>query len=266
MTPLVPGIIAIALYLTGGALQLAGIARGRLPASNRVRALGFAATALHAVVAWQLVAGGGGVDLGFFHAASLFSLIMVVLPLLASFWRPTNALLIVLFPLAALALASALTLHAPGEPLPALPPGLLAHIALSVLAYATLTLAACQAVLLAWQEHRLRSHAALGSLQVLPPLQTMEAFLFELLWIGIALLTLAIASGMAFLEDMFEQQVVHHTVLSLTSWAVFAALLWGRHRLGWRGPTATRWTLGGFVLLMLAYFGSKLVLELILAD
>ena len=67
-----------------------------------------------------------------------------------------------------------------------------------------------------------------------------------------------------FLEDLFAQQVVHHTVLSIASWVVFAILLLGRHRLGWRGRTAIRWTLSGFFLLVLAYFGSKVVLEVIL--
>jgi ABC-type uncharacterized transport system permease subunit len=53
-------------------------------------------------------------------------------------------------------------------------------------------------------------------------------------------------------------------VLSLIAWAVFATLLWGHWKFGWRGRTAIRWTLGGFVFLMLAYFGSKMVLELML--
>jgi ABC-type uncharacterized transport system permease subunit len=53
---------------------------------------------------------------------------------------------------------------------------------------------------------------------------------------------------------------------SIAAWMIYALLLWGRHQLGWRGYTAIRWTLAGFALLMLAYFGSKLVLELILSQ
>jgi ABC-type uncharacterized transport system permease subunit len=92
----------------------------------------------------------------------------------------------------------------------------------------------------------------------------MEALLFELIAVGFFLLSLALVSGFAFLEDMFAQHLVHKTLLSVVSWLVFAGLLWGRFRFGWRGRTAIRGTLTGFVLLMLAYFGSKLVLELIL--
>jgi ABC-type uncharacterized transport system permease subunit len=100
--------------------------------------------------------------------------------------------------------------------------------------------------------------------RVLPPLQTMEALLFNLLWAGIAVLTLAIGSGFLFLEDMFAQRVVHHTVLAIASWCVYAALLAGRQVFGWRGSTAVRWTLIAFLLLVLGYFGSKFVIEILL--
>jgi len=82
--------------------------------------------------------------------------------------------------------------------------------------------------------------------------------------VGFALLTLALVTGVLFLQDIFAQHLVHKTVLSIMAWCVFALLLWGRWRFGWRGRVAIRWTVGGFVFLMLAYFGSKLVLELIL--
>ena len=92
----------------------------------------------------------------------------------------------------------------------------------------------------------------------------METMLFEILWVGLILLTLAIGSGMLFLEDIFAQHLVHKTVLTICAWALFATLLWGRHQLGWRSQTAVRFTLAGFLVLMLGYFGSKLVLEVIL--
>jgi ABC-type uncharacterized transport system permease subunit len=92
----------------------------------------------------------------------------------------------------------------------------------------------------------------------------MESLLFEMIGSGFVLLTLALASGFVFLEDMFAQHLVHKTVLSSLGWLVFGGLLVGRLRYGWRGRTAIIWTLSGFVILVLAYFGSKAVLELIL--
>ena len=94
----------------------------------------------------------------------------------------------------------------------------------------------------------------------------METLLFELIWVGLALLTLAIGSGIIYLDDIFAQHLVHKSTLSIAAWLIFAMLLWGRHQWGWRSQTAVRWTLGGFATLMLGYFGSKLVLELILTS
>ncbi|MGH8472324.1 MAG: cytochrome C assembly family protein, partial [Gammaproteobacteria bacterium] len=98
----------------------------------------------------------------------------------------------------------------------------------------------------------------------LPPLQTLEGLMFQHIGAGFFLLSLSLMSGMMFLNDIFAQHLVHKTVLSLVAWLVFAVLLFGRWRYGWRGRTAIRCTLGGFASLMLAYFGSKVVLELIL--
>ena len=62
------------------------------------------------------------------------------------------------------------------------------------------------------------------------------------------------------------QHLVHKTVLSVASWAVFLMLLWGHWRYGWRGRTALRWTWTGYAVLLTAYFGSKFVLETLLGQ
>jgi ABC-type uncharacterized transport system permease subunit len=138
------------------------------------------------------------------------------------------------------------------------------HILISLIAYSMLTIAAVQAVVLAVQDRQLHNHRPGGMMRALPPLQWMEHLLFQLIAVGFVLLTLALGTGFVFLQDIFAQHLVHKTVLSIAAWLVFAVLLWGRARFGWRGRTAIRWTLGGFFALMLAYFGSKLVLELVL--
>ena len=143
--------------------------------------------------------------------------------------------------------------------------GILLHIGSSILAYAVLTLAAAQAALVALQDHQLRHRHTRGIIQVLPPLQLMETMLFELLWVGVILLSISIGTGILFLDDIFAQHLVHKTTLSIIAWILFSILLWGHYQLGWRSQTAVRLTLAGFALLMLGFFGSKLVLELILA-
>ena len=100
---------------------------------------------------------------------------------------------------------------------------------------------------------------------IMPPLQTMEALLFDIVWAGFLFLTLSIITGAIFIEDMLAQKLSHKTVFSILSWLIYAVLLTGHQIQGWRGASAVRWVLGGFAALMLAYFGSKLVIEVILA-
>ena len=94
----------------------------------------------------------------------------------------------------------------------------------------------------------------------------LEDLLFKLIAAGFLLLTVSLGSGVVFINDIFAQHLVHKTVLSIFAWLVFGLLLWGRWRYGWRGRLAVRLTLAGIVLLILSYFGSKLVLEVLLGS
>jgi ABC-type uncharacterized transport system permease subunit len=139
-----------------------------------------------------------------------------------------------------------------------------AHIVLSTLAYALLTIAVALTIALRLLDRRLRSRKPLGWLTALPSVEALESGTFQALTAGFAVLTLALFSGFVFIDNLFAQHLVHKTVLSCLAWVVFAVLLFGRWRFGWRGRTATTWALSGFALLGLAYFGSKIVLESIL--
>ena len=109
-------------------------------------------------------------------------------------------------------------------------------------------------MLLAIQDYRLRHRQPGGFLRGIPPLTAMEALLFQMIGAGFILLSITLVSGLFFLEDLFAQHLVHKATLSFIAWGVFGVLLWGRWRFGWRGRTAIRWTLSGFVFLALAYF------------
>ncbi len=143
-------------------------------------------------------------------------------------------------------------------------PALEWHVLLSLSAYSLFTLAALQAGVLAIQEQQLHQRHVAGIIRKLPPLLSMEISLFHLIIGGFVLLTGGLITGFVFLDDIFIQQLAHKTILSLIAWCVFAILLWGRWRHGWRGKTAIKWTLVGFLFLVLAYFGTKLILEYIL--
>jgi ABC-type uncharacterized transport system permease subunit len=142
------------------------------------------------------------------------------------------------------------------------------HIGLSLIAYTTLMLAAVLSVLMAIQHNRLRTRRLGGGMggltSLLPPLETTERALFATIGAGFLMLSLSILSGLMFVENMFAQHLVHKTVLSIIAWVEFGVLLLGRWRFGWRGHVALAWTLGGFSALVLAYFGSRIVLEFFL--
>jgi ABC-type uncharacterized transport system permease subunit len=115
-------------------------------------------------------------------------------------------------------------------------------------------------------ERRLHGGSLPAYLRSLPPLLTMERLLFRMLGAGFLLLTLTLGTGMVFSEELSGQplQFNHKVVFGILAWVIFAALLGGRQVYGWRGRVALRWTLAGFLALVLAYIGSKFVLEVIL--
>ena len=262
----ISGLLAIALYLTTSGMLVMRLARGAVgngAGRTRILLIGTAAVLIHAGLLYPSILTESGLNLGFFNAASLIALLTAALLLVATFREPVENLGIAVFAVAAVSIGL-LLLYPATSPGSSLSWQLQTHILISLLAYSILGLAVLQALLLAVQERHLHNRQPGGFIRSLPPLQTMEVLMFQMIGVGFALLTLALLTGVLFLEDIFAQHLVHKTVLSIGAWLVFAILLWGRWRFGWRGRTAIRWTVGGFVFLMLAYFGSKLVLELIL--
>ncbi len=261
---LAAGIAAGLCYLLG-TISLARRLRQNQPITTKAP-VGFAlpGVVLHGLVAYWAIDTADGISLGIQAAAVLVAWVMVAFVLLASSRLPVASLLILVFPIALVTLFMRFTGDSSFVPRQHLSAELVFHILTSIIAYSILFMAACQSLILAIQERMLRSHQGISLVRLLPPLETMEMLLFSMLWTGIALLTVSIASGFAFLDDMFAQKVVHHTVLSSAAWVTYAVLLGGRALFGWRGSTAIRWTLLGFALLLLGYFGSKFVLEIVL--
>lgn len=216
--------------------------------------------ALHARLWWL----AGGTDLHFFAALSLVALGMAGLTGTFGRRQRLDALGVVVFPLAAL---SALALASVGDrsaSTDVLDWRIGLHAWLALLAYATLALAALLAIMLWLQERALRARQFTRLLRALPPLTQLETLLFLVITVGFALLSLTLITGVVFVENLFAQHLVHKTVLSILSWALFGILLLGRYLRGWRGRRAVHFTLAAMALLLLAFFGSKLVLELIL--
>lgn len=267
MTTIIFSAAAILLYLLAAGCQLARLFNPGLnlnTVKTQLIAFGGLALLAHALVLWQTIIIPDAFNLGFYNALSLMSWVVSFLVVAVAFFKPVENLAIVFLPVTALTMVLPLILTSDHILSESSSIGLRMHILFSVAAYSLLAIAALQAIVLAIQDHQLRGKHPARMMRVLPPMQTMEELLIQLLAIGFFLLSLSLATGLMFVHNIFAQHLVHKTVLSIVAWSIFGVILWGRWSLGWRGKKLIRWTLGGFVSLMLAYFGSKLVLEVIL--
>ncbi|HEY2394675.1 MAG TPA: cytochrome c biogenesis protein CcsA [Rudaea sp.] len=259
--PIAPLSFTAAVLYAAAAMILA------LPLLHRrplPRTLGFglavAAVVLHAVV--LVGKHRGGVDLHFFAALSLVGACMAAMCLLVNIARPVATLGVIVFPLAALLLL--VDYYAPAtQPLP-IEWQIKLHVVFALISYSVLSIAALLAILLALQERAMRLRRFGGLASALPPLTLTESLVFQLIGTGFVLLSVTLISGILFVDNLFAQHLIHKTVLSIAAWAVFGTLLFGRWRYGWRGRRAVRLILIGMVLLVLAFFGSRFVLEVVL--
>lgn len=236
--------------------SMSGVERGVLLGAVIVHGL-----ALHAAMF-----GAGDMRFGFGPAVSMMVWLAICFYWIETLYAPLHGLQA--FALPAGAVASLVPLLLPGQQILANAdsPAFRAHFIVAMLAYSLFTLAALHALLMAAAERQLHSGRLSRGIAGLPPLMTMEALLFRLIAIAFVLLTLTVGSGVLFSEALFGQafRLDHKTVFAAISWLLFGVLLIGRRAWGWRGRVALRWTLAGFVTLVLAYVGSRFVMEVLL--
>ena len=253
-------LLPLSLYLVA-AILLARASRS----SPGVRSLPVIALAslgvlVHAIILFRAIETDHGLSIAITDSASLVGFVVAASTLVGLATMQLGALPSALLILAgALAVGTGLVsgfqqIHAPQWEITA-------HITLAALAAGWMSIAAVVVLLLSWQDTRLRSRAPLGVLSLLPPVETMEITLFRALTGGFIVLTFVLVTGLFFVTDVVAQHLVHKMTLAIIAWLVFAVLLYGRYRFGWRGRKARKFTTVGFVILALAYFGSKFVLE-----
>ena len=268
MNMLIAAFAAISLYLCCTVLLMMHLKKqGSVDTSNHQILLlpGFLALVAHAMVLNTSMVSPIGINLGFYNAVSLVGAAITLFTLISALRHPVIILGILVMPMASLSVALDVTNSTTHLIPPGSAKGLMFHVMSSLIAYSVLALAALHAIVLSIQNRYLHRHQPGGFIRLLPPLKTMESLLFETIIIGFVCLSISLGTGLIFLENMFAQHLAHKTVLSIIAWLVFAILLFGHWFIGWRGRTAIRWTLGGFISLMLAYFGSKFVMEVLLS-
>jgi ABC-type uncharacterized transport system permease subunit len=256
-------LITLALYVLAAGLVARGARQATAPRFGAGLLVGLAALALHSVLLFGVIRHEEGYALTIADSASLVGWVIAATTLASAARVPLGSL-----PAAFLLLAGLLALPTdkPRAFHEVVPQAweLKAHIALSSLAAGWLAMAAVLVLLLAAQDARLRGRGPLGWAAGLPPLERIEWALFAALGAGFVALTLSLLTGLVFVHDVSAQHLSHKTLFSVLAWVIFAVLLFGRLRYGWRGRRALRFTLVGFGSLAIAYFGAKFVLEVML--
>jgi ABC-type uncharacterized transport system permease subunit len=249
------------LYCAGAWLVLRSVRNPRLEPFAWVLVL--VAIIGHSDAIMHMMRSREAFSIGLFEAMSLLGWTLAVLACLISIDKQYRVLGAILLLSAAVGAALGTGVGGVGRSYAEATAGweLTAHILLSLAAAALLFAAAVTAILLVILDRRLRTRRIAELSSALPPLDALEKLMFRLIAAGFGFLTLALLTGFVFVTNLFTQNLVQKTVLSLIAWLVFGVLLVGRIRFGWRGRSAVRWTLCGFGILALAYFGVKFVLE-----
>jgi ABC-type uncharacterized transport system permease subunit len=262
----VPAVIVPAtlflLYAASAWVMLRSVNRPRL--APLAWALIVLAIVGHSDAIMRMIRINGTSSIGLLEATSLLAWTLAALACLISIDRQYRVLGAILMACAAFGAAFGTAATGAGRAYTeATAPGweLTAHILLSMGAAALLFAAAVTGVLLVFLDRRLRKRRIADLPTALPPLDVLEKIMFRLIGAGFGLLTLALFTGFVFVTNLFTQNLVQKTALSLLAWTLFGVLLIGRMRFGWRGRSAVQWTLSGFGVLAVAYFGVKFVLE-----
>lgn len=261
-------ITILIAYVAGGL----ALARARLETTtngpNRLElaGLGIAALGAAAHAYWLLPAlfGADAVKLSLGMVLALLGFVIAVIALLATLNPRFRGLAAIVLVCAAL-ISAGMLLDAGDVRRNELTMPLRVHAVSSLLAYSLLAVGAIFAITAMLQDGRLRAARTGGLLGLLPPLTEMERLVFAVGVAGFISLSVSIATGVVFVDDLFGQHLVHKTILSIVAFALFGVLLLGRALAGWRGRPALSLYLGGFVALILAYFGSRFVLEVLLS-
>jgi ABC-type uncharacterized transport system permease subunit len=255
---------AAALYLYAAARQLLRLEKREDTLPKAVLIPGLLALALHGLVIYTGTTSVSA-SFGFYKVASITFWLMGVLSVAIVIARPMQTLLIAIFPLAAISLLVATLTPETARPMTETPRGLLLHISTSIIAYALFGLGMLQGLLVLQQSRLLRQHKTRGLIRRLPPLDATEQLMFELILSGTVILSVSIVAGIYYVQDLFAQHLIHKTVLTVIAWIVYAILTVGHIRHGWRVNTAVMLCGSGFALLTVGFYGSKLVLELVLS-
>lgn len=249
--------MTVSLYLLATVLQGMLLICFTRKIKTAVLILSVVAVILHAILLHLWIDHAAGQNLSFANLFSFTAWLITVMVFIFSLRKSIESLFLLVFPVCALSIAFVLLSSQKNMVNTIAEPITLFHIILSEVAFCVLSIAGLLAILLAAQECCLRYKKMLGIMSQLPAVESMEAFLFQVIYCGFILLSIVLISSIYFYYDLLwtRYDVLQKALLVTLAWIVFAWLLIGRHYMGWRGRKAINGTLFAVLLLFISYFG-----------
>ena len=227
-------------------------------------ALCFAALVLHAIAIYALIQNPYGWNIQFEYSISLIVNIATLVICITQLRTKIHTIIVCHAPIAILAIAYSMS--AINQPVEFVAYKLGWHIVLSVGAFSTFGIATLHSVLIWFYQQHLKQHQEMrfSWMKQLPPLESMNHLLINFIVVCVVLLSLSIITGGFFTTNIVEQQLTHKTFFTLLAWIVCVVIIFKHYRSGWNSLRLIHWVWAGFGFLMLAYLGSKFVLERLL--
>lgn len=254
--------ITITCYLLVSAYQFVLLKKKDSKQIQRIALLALIPLIFHGYLLHLQIDTSLGQNLSMLNIFSMVFWLISIALVISSLLKKLDVLIMSVLPVTALAVFVA-TLATTEYIIDASSAGFLLHILIAIISISITGLAAIQSVFVTILDNRLKQSPADFN-EALPPLQDMEKFLYFLIYLGFVSLTLAIITAMLFMPVTESEVPLHKPILATASWLVFGGFIIGRRTRGWRAKTAAHWTITGFILLFLAYFGTRAVLEIIL--
>lgn len=261
---MVTSVIACLLYAASALMLTGRFFHQEGPRESLSRWLAGTAAISHLIALYSGIALTDGQNMSIGNVLSLVAWLMTTAMLISSLYFRNVILLPVVFGFSIIALLLNSFVPDVYTVNIGLKPGLIVHITLSLFAYGTLIVALLYAFQVNYISGQLKRKDTNLLHSSLPPLTMLDQILIKLLYAGTTLLLVAVLSGTVFLDDMFDTQHLHKTVLTLVALLCFISTLFSHKRWGLRGRPLLILVAIGVGLLTLAYFGSRIVREFIL--
>ena len=262
MSLFLQGLLAAFALCATGVLQLRAFRQGKILDVTALitGSIGLGLTAV--LVISGLNENGGRPTTGLMGSMLGALLLMIVLG--SSLRHPVNSLLIGVAPLTGVFAVITALVTPSNSNVPPLNIEAVSHVAASIVAYGSVAYAGTLAVLLSWQNAKLKERPLKPLIAAMPPIDAMSYLFLRTVQAAWLMLTISLITGVAYIEDFWAQHLAHKTVLSVFAWFGMGLALWQHFQQGGVTQTMRKTSIAAAVMLFIGYIGSKAIMEFIL--